>query len=192
MSVAELESAELALEQPSGLWREAFRTVLRNTGARIGFLFVFSFIFRVRPAPGDPSGLDIFAFWLLCGLLPWTFLSNVINVGLQSLVNNHALVDRNKRLGWLSTAVFLELTRAIVANATSDDVYQLVMRVASTDVAVEETANELERWVRSRHGGADRRGRVGCPPIISRRREYPLADASLTPQVSPQAVSHTV
>ena len=28
---------------------------------------------------------------------------------LQSLVNNHSLVDGNKRLGWLATAVFLEL-----------------------------------------------------------------------------------
>jgi death-on-curing protein len=28
---------------------------------------------------------------------------------LQSIVNNHALVDGNKRLGWLATAVFLEL-----------------------------------------------------------------------------------
>ena len=27
---------------------------------------------------------------------------------LQSIVNNHALVDGNKRLGWLATAVFLE------------------------------------------------------------------------------------
>ena len=28
---------------------------------------------------------------------------------LQSIVNNHALVDGNKRLGWLAAAVFLEL-----------------------------------------------------------------------------------
>jgi len=28
---------------------------------------------------------------------------------LQSIVNNHALVDGNKRLGWLATSVFLEL-----------------------------------------------------------------------------------
>ena len=28
---------------------------------------------------------------------------------LQSIVNNHPLVDGNKRLGWLATAVFLEL-----------------------------------------------------------------------------------
>ena len=28
---------------------------------------------------------------------------------LQSILKNHALIDGNKRLGWLATAVFLEL-----------------------------------------------------------------------------------
>ena len=42
---------------------------------------------------------------------------------LQSLVTNHPLVDGNKRLGWLSTAVFLELNDASVAGATNDEVY---------------------------------------------------------------------
>ncbi|MEL7157743.1 MAG: Fic family protein, partial [Actinomycetota bacterium] len=28
---------------------------------------------------------------------------------LQSVVNNHPLIDGNKRLGWMATAVFLEL-----------------------------------------------------------------------------------
>jgi ABC-2 type transport system permease protein len=62
--------------------------------AMLIYTFVFSFIFRVQPDPGDPSGLDIFAFWLLCGLLPWTFLSNVINIGLLSLVNNANLIQK--------------------------------------------------------------------------------------------------
>jgi death-on-curing protein len=64
---------------------------------------------------------------------------------LQSLVNNHALVDGNERLGWLSTAVFLELNRASVVSATNDDVYDLVMQLASTNVTVDEIADELER-----------------------------------------------
>src|SRR4051795_4562502 len=51
MSVAELESAELVFDQPSGLWREAWRRVRRNTGAQIGFLFVGAFIFIAIFAP---------------------------------------------------------------------------------------------------------------------------------------------
>ena len=63
---------------------------------------------------------------------------------LQSIVNNHALVDGNKRLGWLATAVFLELNHAGVAHATNDDVYDLVITVASTQVAIEDIAGRLE------------------------------------------------
>src|SRR3954468_3679852 len=51
MSVAELGSAELVFDQPSGLWRDAWRRVRRNTGAQIGFLFVGAFIFIAIFAP---------------------------------------------------------------------------------------------------------------------------------------------
>ena len=62
---------------------------------------------------------------------------------LQSVVNNHALIDGNKRLGWLATAVFLELNGASVTAAPNDDVYELVMRVAAEEVPVEEIADLL-------------------------------------------------
>lgn len=51
---------------------------------------------------------------------------------LQSLVNNHGLVDGNKRIGWLATAVFLEINHASVARASNDAVYELVMEVAAS------------------------------------------------------------
>lgn len=62
---------------------------------------------------------------------------------LQSVVNNHALVDGNKRLGWLATAVFLELNGVPATAAANDDVYELVMRVAAEDVAIDEIADPL-------------------------------------------------
>ena len=62
---------------------------------------------------------------------------------LQSVVKGHSLIDGNKRLGWLAAAVFLELNGATVTAAHNDDVYDLVMRVAAEDVAVEEIANLL-------------------------------------------------
>lgn len=64
---------------------------------------------------------------------------------LQSIVDNHALVDGNKRLGWLATAVFLEINGASVAAATNDDVYDLVMTVAAAEPTVDEIALTLER-----------------------------------------------
>lgn len=62
---------------------------------------------------------------------------------LHSIVNNHALVDGNKRLGWLATAVFLEINGCAVAQASNDDVYALVMEVAATDLAVDAIAARL-------------------------------------------------
>jgi death on curing protein len=50
---------------------------------------------------------------------------------LQSIVNNHALVDGNKRLGWLSTAVFLDINGVNIAAARNDDVYDFVIAIAS-------------------------------------------------------------
>jgi death on curing protein len=50
---------------------------------------------------------------------------------LESVVNNHALVDGNKRLGWVATAVFLEINGISVTSISNDDVYELVISVAS-------------------------------------------------------------
>lgn len=64
---------------------------------------------------------------------------------LQSIVGNHPLIDGNKRLGWLATAVFLELNGVGITLAPNDDVYRLVMRVASESPEVEKIA----LWLRS-------------------------------------------
>lgn len=64
---------------------------------------------------------------------------------LHSLVRNHALVDGNKRLGWVATAVFLEINGASVAAAGNDAVYDLVMAVASSDLDVHEIAGRLQQ-----------------------------------------------
>lgn len=64
---------------------------------------------------------------------------------LQSIVSNHALVDGNKRLGWLATAVFLEINGASLARADNDRVHDLVLAVASRSSSVDEIASLLER-----------------------------------------------
>ena len=62
MSVAQLESAEIQLEAPSGLWSDAWRRLVRNPAAIIGFvlvaLFVLTAIFAPLIAPYDPRDGD--------------------------------------------------------------------------------------------------------------------------------------
>jgi death on curing protein len=62
---------------------------------------------------------------------------------LHSVVGNHALIDGNKRLGWLATATFLAINGVDVAVASNEQVVELVIKVASSDVALEEIAAEL-------------------------------------------------
>lgn len=58
------------------------------------YTFIFGFIFRLQPDPGDPSGRDVFALWLLCGLLPWTFFSTLISQAMGSIVWNANLIQK--------------------------------------------------------------------------------------------------
>ena len=62
---------------------------------------------------------------------------------LQSIVSNHALIDGNKRLGWLATAVFLELNGVDITTADNDDVYELVIDVASHTTSIDDLAARL-------------------------------------------------
>lgn len=66
---------------------------------------------------------------------------------LQSLVKNHPLVDGNKRLGWLATAVFLDLNGIDATRASNDDVYDFVIAIAATQAALAEIAQALQRIV---------------------------------------------
>ena len=56
---------------------------------------------------------------------------------LQSVVNYPALIDGNKRLGWLVTAVFLELNGASVAHASNDDVCDFVIDIAANNLELD-------------------------------------------------------
>lgn len=59
MSIAEAEAKELHIEQPSGLWRDAFERFIRNPGAVVGIaliaLFIAAALFAPAIAPFDPG-----------------------------------------------------------------------------------------------------------------------------------------
>ena len=69
---------------------------------------------------------------------------------LDSLVGNHALVDGNKRLGWLAVVVLYGLND-VDLDAPDDPAYELVMSVARRELSVGEIAAALAQW----HCGAD-------------------------------------
>ncbi len=64
---------------------------------------------------------------------------------LQSVVKSHPLVDGNKRLGWLATAVFLELNGVATTRISNDAVYRFVMDVAAGSHEVHELAARLAK-----------------------------------------------
>ena len=67
---------------------------------------------------------------------------------LQSVVKNHPLIDGNKRLGWVSTAVFLELNGVATQHATNDDVYEFVVGIAAGAGTIGEIAEGLRGLAR--------------------------------------------
>ncbi len=58
------------------------------------YSLVFSFFLKVSPDRGSPSGLKVFALFLLCGLLPWNYLANGIMGGMSALVGNANLIKK--------------------------------------------------------------------------------------------------
>lgn len=56
--------------------------------------FVFGTLFDATAPVGVPSGLDNFAFFLLCGLLPWNFFALITSLGLAAVSSNSGLVRR--------------------------------------------------------------------------------------------------
>lgn len=65
----------------------------------------------------------------------------------QSILKNHALIDGNKRLGWLATAVFLELNGQTASRLSNKVVYELVYGVAAGDFEIDEIAIRIRNAI---------------------------------------------
>lgn len=70
---------------------------------------------------------------------------------LESLTKNHALIDGNKRLAWTACSVFLSLNALDIQETVSnDDVYELVIAVASSQITMEQVCATLSEWTATR------------------------------------------
>ena len=58
------------------------------------YWFVFGVVFGATAPVGDPSGIQVYALYLLAGILPWGFFSLVTNLGMGSLLGNASLVRK--------------------------------------------------------------------------------------------------
>lgn len=58
------------------------------------YTIVFRAFIRIKVAPGHPSGLNIYALYLLCGLLPWSFFQASVQGGIGSLIGNSNLIKK--------------------------------------------------------------------------------------------------
>lgn len=61
---------------------------------------------------------------------------------IHSVTNNHALLDGNKRLGWLCTVVFGDLN-GFTTDLSDDQAFQLVWDVASSSIDVPSITGRL-------------------------------------------------
>ena len=69
-------------------------SLLNPVAFMVIYTFAFSIILDASPGAGDPSGLNSYAFYLMCGLLPWTFFSVSTSTAMESVVANGALVGK--------------------------------------------------------------------------------------------------
>lgn len=58
------------------------------------YWMVFGQLLKVVPPIGDPSGLQSFVMFMICGLLPFRFLSDGISMGTDSLLSNANLIKK--------------------------------------------------------------------------------------------------
>jgi ABC-2 type transport system permease protein len=68
---------------------------LLNPLVMLGVYFaVFRVFLRIEPPTGEPSGLRIYALFLLTGLLPWQFVAASITGSLNVLLANAGLIKK--------------------------------------------------------------------------------------------------
>jgi len=111
--------ANLTLREVKGRYK---RTALGNLWSLINpvatmliYTVVFGYFMRVQIEPSR-TGLHVFALWLMCALVPWTFFAASLQTGLGSIVANANLVKKVffPREVLVASSVFaLDVTTAI-------------------------------------------------------------------------------
>jgi len=132
----------LTLRELRGKYKRSFLgwgwSLLNPLAMTAIFTLVFSVLLKQDPASftGRPSGMKIFALFLLCALLPWNFLSNGMTGGMYSLVGNANLVKK----------VYFPREILVAANVASW-LFSLLIELAVLGVALLGFGNMILPWL---------------------------------------------
>lgn len=111
--------ANLTAREVKGRYK---RTALGNLWSLINpiatmliYTVVFGYFMRVEIEPSR-TGLHVFALWLMCALVPWSFFAGSLQIGLGSIVANSNLVKKvffPREVLVMSSVFALDVTTAI-------------------------------------------------------------------------------
>jgi ABC-2 type transport system permease protein len=111
-------------------------SLLNPLATMLMFTVVFQVFLHVRIPAGDPSGMTGFAFFLLCGLLPWNLLANSLGGAMSSLIINGNLIKK----------VYFPREVLVAANVASW-VVSLLIELAVLCVALLIAGNMVLPWL---------------------------------------------
>src|SRR5204863_3406532 len=69
-------------------------SLLNPLATMVIFTVVFRFFLKVQAPTGQPSGLKVFALFLLCALLPWNYMNTGVFGSIGTLVGNSNLIKK--------------------------------------------------------------------------------------------------
>jgi ABC-2 type transport system permease protein len=89
--------ANLTLRELRSKYKRSFLgwtwSLVNPLSVMVVYTIVFKLFLRVTPQAGV-NGLNVFALWLLCGLLPWIYFSNTVTGCIGTLVGNANLIKK--------------------------------------------------------------------------------------------------
>jgi ABC-type polysaccharide/polyol phosphate export permease len=100
------------------------------------YTFAFSIILNADPVPGDPSGLESYALFLMCGLLPWSFFSVSVTTSMGAVVANGSLVRK----------VAFPREHLVISTIIAG-LFTLVIELAMLSIALAFAGNVVLPWV---------------------------------------------
>jgi ABC-type polysaccharide/polyol phosphate export permease len=90
--------ANLTLRELRSKYKRSFLgwtwSMVNPLATMLVYTIMFKVLLRIHLAKGEPSGLDVWALFLLCGLLPWNFFSIGVTSCIGSLIGNEALIKK--------------------------------------------------------------------------------------------------